>query len=123
MAEKNRKDKMTLATEAMEQALAEQQTRRFVLKLYITGMTRRSQQAIRNLKKVCREHLGDNYELEIIDIYQQPALAKGDQILAIPTLVKKLPLPVRRIIGDLSKEDRVLMGLDLREQIHTGKKQ
>ncbi len=117
MAGKTSKDKVVLSTEAMEKALAKQQTTRYVLKLYITGMTRRSQEALRNLKKVCHDHLGNNVELEVIDIYQQPSLAKGDQILAIPTLVKKLPLPVRRIIGDLSKEERVLMGLDLREKI------
>ena len=104
----------TSATEAMEQALARQGKEKYVLKLYITGMTRRSQEALRNIEKICREHLGDNYELEVIDIYQQPTLAKGDQIIAVPTLVKKLPLPLRRLIGDLSKEDRILLGLDLK---------
>jgi circadian clock protein KaiB len=102
------------ATEAMEQALARQGREKYVLKLYITGMTPRSQEALRNLNKVCREYLGDNYELEVIDIYQQLTLAKGDQIIAVPTLIKKLPAPLRRLIGDLSREDRIVLGLDLK---------
>ena len=105
---------MVSATEAMEQSLARQDKEKYVLKLYITGMTPRSQEALRNLQKVCREYLGDNYELQVIDIYQQPTLAKGDQIIAVPTLVKKLPLPLRRLIGDLSQEDRIILGLDLK---------
>lgn len=92
MQEKNGKGKMS-AKKAMDQALADQGKEKYVLRLYITGMTRRSQEALRNIKKICRAHLGDNYELEVIDIYQQPTLAKGDQIIAVPTLVKKLPLP------------------------------
>ena len=102
------------STEAMEQALAKQGTEKYVLKLYITGMTPRSQEALRNIKRILHEHLGDNYELEVIDIYQQPSLAKGDQIIAVPTLVKKLPAPIRKLIGDLSQEDRILLGLDLK---------
>ena len=102
------------ATEAMERAVADQGKGKYVLKLYITGMTPRSQQALRNLEKVCREHLSNNYELEVIDIYQQPNLAKGDQIIAVPTLIKQLPAPLRRLIGDLSQEDRIILGLDLR---------
>ena len=107
----------TSATEAMEQALAKQDKEKYVLKLYITGMTPRSQEALRNIKKICREYLSDNYDLEVIDIYQQPTMAKGDQIIAVPTLVKKLPAPLRRLIGDLSKEDRILLGLDLKPRI------
>ncbi len=116
MPNKGRTKKIS-ATEAMEEALARQKQEKYVLRLYITGMTRRSQEALRNIEKVCRERFGDNFELEVIDIYQQPALAKGEQIIAVPTLVKKLPLPLRRLIGDLSKEDRVLMGLDLEPKI------
>ena len=101
------------ATEAMEQALATQDKEKYVLKLYITGMTRRSQEALRNIKKIMNENFGDNYDLEVIDIYQQPTLAKGDQIIAVPTLIKKLPAPLRRLIGDLSQEDRIILGLDL----------
>ena len=108
------------ATEAMEEALTRQGKEKYVLKLYITGMTPRSQEALRNIKKVCLEYLADNYELEVIDIYQQPILAKGDQIIAVPTLVKKLPAPLRRLIGDLSQEDRILLGLDLKPKTPPG---
>jgi circadian clock protein KaiB len=87
---------------------------RYVLRLYVTGLTPRSARAIQNVRTICEEHLHGRYELEIIDVYQQPALAKGEQIVAAPTLIKKLPLPLRRIIGDMSSEDRVLIGLDLR---------
>ena len=106
----------TSATEAMEQALERQGKEKYVLKLYITGMTPRSQEALRKLEKVCREYLSDNYELEVIDIYQQPTLARGDQIIAVPTLIKKLPVPLRRLIGDLSQEDRIILGLDLKQK-------
>jgi circadian clock protein KaiB len=88
---------------------------KYVLRLYVTGMTPRSTDAIARIKALCDEHLVGRYELEVIDIYQQPALAKGEQILATPTLIKKLPLPLRRLVGDLSNKDRVLLGLDLRE--------
>ena len=106
------------ATESMEKALAKQQgTEKYVLKLYITGMTPRSQEALRNIKKIMRDNFGDNYELEVIDIYQQPTLAKDDQIIAVPTLIKKLPAPLRRLIGDLSQEDRIILGLDLKSRV------
>jgi circadian clock protein KaiB len=82
--------------------------------LYITGMTPRSAQAIENIRAICEAHLKGRYELEIVDIYQKPSLAQGEQILAAPTLIKKLPLPLRRLVGDLSNEERVLVGLDLR---------
>ncbi len=85
----------------------------YVLRLYITGMTPRAGRAIENVRAICEEHLEGRYELEVIDIYQQPALAKRDQIIAAPTLIKKLPLPLRRIIGDMSNRDRLLVGLDL----------
>ena len=107
----------TSTTEVMEQALTHKSKEKYVLKLYITGMTPRSQQALHNIKKICQEYLGDNYDLEVIDIYQQPILAKGDQIIAVPTLVKKLPAPLRRLIGDLSQQDRILLGLDLKPKI------
>jgi circadian clock protein KaiB len=86
---------------------------RYVLRLYVTGMTPRSARAINNLRGICDEYLEGRYELEVIDIYQQPVLTKGEQIIASPTLVKKLPLPMRRIIGDMSNRERVLLGLDL----------
>ena len=87
---------------------------RYVLRLYVTGLTARSTRAIENVKKICEERLAGRYDLEVIDIYQQPALAKGEQIIAAPTLIKSLPLPLRRVIGDMSSTDRVLLGLDLR---------
>jgi len=84
------------------------------LKLYIAGQTPRSMTALANLKKIVDDHLGGQYQIEVIDLLENPQLAKGDQILAVPTLVKDLPLPVRKIIGDLSNTERVLVGLDLR---------
>ena len=91
-----------------------QATARYVLKLYVAGVTRRSEAAIRSVTAICETHLQDRYDLEIIDIYQQPTLAKGEQIIAAPTLIKKLPLPLRRLIGDMANQDKVLVGLDLR---------
>lgn len=84
------------------------------LRLYIAGNTPKSMTALRNLKKYCEEHLANRYTLEIIDLLVKPQLAAGDQILAIPTLVRKVPVPIRKIIGDLSNEERVLVGLDIR---------
>jgi circadian clock protein KaiB len=86
---------------------------RYILRLYVTGMTSRSGRAVDNLRAICDEYLEGRYDLEVIDIYQQPVLTKGEQIIAAPTLIKKLPLPIRRIIGDMSNRDRVLLGLDL----------
>jgi circadian clock protein KaiB len=84
------------------------------LRLYVAGQTPRSISAFTNLKKICDEHLKGRYELEIVDLLQKPQLARGDQILAVPTLVRRLPEPVKKIIGDLSNTERVLVGLDLR---------
>jgi len=84
------------------------------LTLYVAGQTAKSLQAFVNLKQICEAHLAGEYRIEIIDLIQNPQLARGDQILAIPTLVRKLPEPVRKIIGDLSNTERVLVGLDLR---------
>jgi circadian clock protein KaiB len=100
-------------TRKLNKALKRTDQEQYVLKLYVTGMTPRSRIAIRNLQKICDEYLKGRYELEVIDIYQQPTLARGEQIIATPTLIKKLPEPVRRLIGDMSKTDRVLLGLDL----------
>ena len=88
-------------------------TERYVLRLYVTGMTARATRAVANVREICEEHLEGRYDLEVIDLYQQPFLARDEQIIAAPTLVKKLPLPLRRIIGDMSQRDRVLLGLDL----------
>jgi circadian clock protein KaiB len=85
------------------------------LRLYVAGQTAKSLTAFANLKKICDEHLPGQYEIEVIDLLKQPQLAAGDQILAIPTLVRKLPEPVKKIIGDLSNTERVLVGLDIRE--------
>ena len=84
------------------------------LRLYTAGQTPRSVTALANLKKLCEEHLAGRYSIEVVDLLKDPALAQGDQILAVPTLVRKLPTPVRKIIGDLSNTERVLVGLDLR---------
>jgi circadian clock protein KaiB len=99
--------------EALERAGERSRTERYVLRLYVTGMTPRSMRAIENVRRICDTRLPGRYELEVIDIYQQPALAKGEQIIAAPTLIRKLPLPLRRVIGDMSSTERVLLGLDL----------
>ncbi len=85
------------------------------LRLYVAGQTPRSVTALQNLKRLCEDHLAGHYRIEIVDLLKNPQLARGDQILAIPTLVRKLPEPVRKIIGDLSQTDRVLIGLDVRQ--------
>ena len=84
------------------------------LRLYVAGQTSRSLVAFANLKQICEENLGGNYHIEVIDLLKNPQLARGDQILAIPTLVRKLPPPIKRIIGDLSNKERVIVGLDMR---------
>ena len=84
------------------------------LRLYVAGQTPKCLSALANLKKICEQHMPGEYEIEIVDLLEQPQLASGDQILAIPTLVRKLPEPIRKIIGDLSNTERVLVGLDLR---------
>ena len=83
------------------------------LRLYVAGQTSKSVLALTNLKKICEEHLGSKYSIEVIDLSKNPQLAKGDQILAVPTLVRKLPPPLRKIIGDLSNTEKVLVGLDI----------
>ncbi|MCE8423417.1 MAG: circadian clock KaiB family protein [Candidatus Methanoperedens sp.] len=86
----------------------------YVLRLYVAGQTPKSMVAFANLKKLCEEHLAGKYEIEVIDLVKNPQLARGDQILAIPTLVRRLPQPLKKIIGDLSNSERVLVGLDIR---------
>jgi len=98
---------------ASERAARTPPADRYVLRLYVTGMTSRSSRAVNNLRAICDEYLEGRYDLEVIDIYQQPVLTKGEQIVAAPTLIKKLPLPMRRIIGDMSNRDGLLLGLDL----------
>lgn len=89
-------------------------SKEYVLRLYIAGATPRSIRAVANIKEICHDRLKDRYDLEVIDIYQQPALAKGEQVIAAPTLVKKLPIPLRKFIGDMSNTEQILFGLDLR---------
>jgi circadian clock protein KaiB len=89
---------------------------RYILKLYVAGHSPKSVSAIANMKKICEENLQGRYELDVIDLYQQPQLAQGEQIIAVPTLIRKLPLPLRRIIGDMSNTERVLVGLDIRKK-------
>ena len=96
-----------------ERLLAEQTHARFVLRLYVTGLTNRSTQAIKTVKDLCEAELKGRYELEVIDVSKRPDLAKEENIIAAPTLVKELPLPLRRLIGDLSDKERVLVGLNL----------
>lgn len=106
--------KIKISTAEFEKALKKSAEEKYLLKLYVTGMTPASTRAIMNIKNICDEHLKGRYELDVIDIYQQPVLAKGEQILAAPTLVKKLPLPLRKFIGDMSNTEKILLGLDLR---------
>jgi circadian clock protein KaiB len=85
----------------------------YTLRLYVAGMTSRSTRAVENVRAFCEKHLEGRYDLQVVDVYQQPALARSEQLIAAPTLIKKLPLPLRRLIGDMSNEDRILVGLDL----------
>jgi len=112
MSEKKARD----STKAFERSLVSRQKETYLLRLYVTGSTAQSVHAINNVKKICEEHLQGCYELQVIDLYQQPQLAHGEQIIAVPTLIKKLPPPLRRIIGDMSSTERVLVGLDLRRK-------
>jgi len=100
--------------EVFEEALKDSKDKKYVLRLYVAGVTSRSTEAILNIKKICEEHLKGRHELQVIDIYQQPILAKGEQIIAAPTLVKKLPPPLRKFIGSMHDVDRILIGLDLK---------
>jgi circadian clock protein KaiB len=113
MKKKNTKAKSSTAK--LNQIVSESARDKYILRLYITGTTNRSVLALTNLKKICEEYLEGRYELEVIDLYQMPSLAKDEQIIAAPTLIKKLPLPFRRIIGDMSDVEKVLIGLDLRK--------
>jgi circadian clock protein KaiB len=102
------------SAEEFEKAATTRDRAKYVLRLYVTGMTPKSTQAIVNVQKLCEKHLAGRYELRVIDIYQQPKVAKGEQIIATPTLIKKLPLPLRRLIGDMSDMERFLVGIDLK---------
>ena len=103
------------ATAAFEEALKEKALKRarYILRLYVTGSSHRSLRAVYNLKKLCEEYLPDDYDLEVIDIYENPDAARDEQIIAAPTLVKKLPQPIRKFVGDMSNTQKILVGLDL----------
>jgi circadian clock protein KaiB len=107
--------KIRPTTPARADAARDAEPDTYILRLYVAGQTPKSVAALANLQKICAEHLAGRYKLQVVDLLKNPQLARGDQILAIPTLVRKLPLPVRRIIGDLSNTERVLVGLDLRK--------
>jgi circadian clock protein KaiB len=115
IAMKEKKTKAKGSTTKIDLTMSESGRDNYILRLYITGTTSRSVLAITNLKKICEEYLEGRYELEVIDLYRMPNLAKDEQIIAAPTLIKKLPLPFRRIIGDMSDVEKVLMGLDLKK--------
>ena len=99
-----------------ERKPAPKQKQMYVLRLYVAGLTVRSRKAIENITAICEEHLKGRYDLEVIDVFRRPVLAREEQIFATPTLVKRLPAPLRRFIGDLSEKEKVLVGLDLRRQ-------
>ena len=106
-------DGIDYSTEDFERALSELDGQTYLLRLFVTGNTPRSTQAIANIRDICETYLKGRYQLEVVDIYQQPELARKEQIIAAPTLIKQLPRPLRRIIGNLSQKERVLIGLDL----------
>jgi circadian clock protein KaiB len=108
--------KVKKSTEEFGKEAGRQDRAKYVLRLYVTGMTPKSIRAITNVQKLCEQYLKGCYELEVIDIYQQPKLAKGEQIIATPTLIKKLPLPLRKLIGDMSDTERFLVGIDLKSK-------
>ena len=108
------KGKTTHDAEVFERRLKDTKEKKYLLRLYVAGATPTSTQAIMNIKQICEEHLKGRYDLDVIDIYQQPTLAKGEQIIAAPTLIKKLPLPLRRFIGSMADMERILVGLDLK---------
>ena len=108
-------DKTFNAAQAFEMAITQRKEENYLLQLYVVGMTPRSMRAITNIKKICAEHLADRYVLELIDLVKEPERARADQIVAVPTLIKQQPLPLRRIIGELSDAKRVLVELELCE--------
>src|SRR5215212_2787953 len=116
------KGKLRNATEVFEEALKGNVLKRakYILRLYVTGSSGRSLRAVQNLKKLCEEHLPDDYDLEVIDIYQNPSAAREEQIIAAPTLVKELPQPLRKFVGDLSNTQKILLGLDLYQRQDNG---
>ncbi len=106
---------MTTAVQSLAEATMTDEHKRWRLRLYVAGQTPKSVTAFANLKRICEQHLGGSYSIEVVDLMENPQLAKGDQIFAVPTLVRQLPPPVKKIIGDLSNTERVLVGLDLQD--------
>ena len=98
----------------MERPASNSRQARYVLRLYVSGSTLKSALAVENIKRICEQHLKNRYDLKVIDIYQQPNLARDEQIVAVPTLIKRFPDPLRRLVGDLSNQKKVLFGLDIR---------
>jgi circadian clock protein KaiB len=107
------KGKAETTSDEMGKAVADSKNARYVLRLYVTGTTPRSTRAVANIRKICEEYLKDRYELHVIDISQDPAKAGTEQIIAAPTLIRELPLPLRRFIGDMSKTENIIVRLDL----------
>jgi circadian clock protein KaiB len=108
------KKKTSSIAKALEKKAKQAGNQQYVLRLYVAGMNPQSSQAVQNITRLCEENLKGRYDLQIVDIYQQPTLAKGEQIIAAPTLIKKLPLPLRKFIGNMANEEKMLVGLDLR---------
>jgi circadian clock protein KaiB len=111
---KNKTEPVQDERKSFERQLVGRDSDHYLLRLYVTGATPKSLRAIGNIKRVCEEHLKGRYRLEVIDVYQQPVLARGDQIVAAPTLIKCLPAPLRKFIGDMANTDRILLGLDVK---------
>ena len=111
------KDKEEDPNEEFETLFDQADEAKYILKLYVAGLSPKSKRAIYSIKAICETHLKGRYELQVIDLYQNPTLAKGEQIVAVPTLVKKLPQPLRKIIGDMSDLEKLLVGLDLHQQM------
>ena len=112
---KRRKRGASRSRGAKRKQKSESEKQHYVLRLYVTGQTPRSLRSVENLQRLCEKHLPGRFSLEVIDIYQQPALAAEGQIIAAPTLIKAMPLPLRRLVGDFSDANRVVLGLDLKE--------
>jgi circadian clock protein KaiB len=113
--EETRASDAKYSTAAFEEALTKTVDGKYVLRLYVAGMSPKSIQAIDNIKRICEEYLPGRYQLEVIDIYQFPIFAKDGQIVAAPTLIKELPLPLRKLIGSMANTDRVLVGMDIKK--------
>jgi circadian clock protein KaiB len=109
-----KRDRIDTTSHAFEKAVADKSKLLYVLRLFVAGMSPRSQEAITKVRELCEKYLKGRHTLEVIDIYQHPLSARENQILAVPTLIKKLPLPLRKFVGDMTKTEKILVGLDLR---------